>query len=106
MLTRMLAVGVDLSAEDLKTWMASVELSSLGATLVSLDAHVSNDQIVTAAGLADVVGIDCPLGWPVAFIQFVNEHMQGDVEPREGTPIAWRRHLAYRETDRFVIAET
>ncbi len=106
MLTRMLAVGVDLSAEELKTWMASVEFLPLGATVVALDAHVSNDQIVAAAGRADVVGIDCPLGWPVTFLEFVNEHMQGDVEPRDGSPIDWRRRLAYRETDRFVVAET
>jgi predicted nuclease with RNAse H fold len=106
MLTCVLAVGVDLSAEELKTWMASVELLPSGATLARLDASVSNDQIVAAAGPADVVGIDCPVGWPVAFVDFVNEHMGGDVAPREGTPIDWRRHLAYRATDRSVIAET
>jgi predicted nuclease with RNAse H fold len=106
MLTCVLAVGVDLSAEELNTWMASVEFLPSGATLARLEAHVSNDQIVAGAGPADVVGIDCALGWPVAFVDFVNEHMRGDVAPREGTPIDWRRHLAYRATDRSVIAET
>lgn len=103
MLSHVLAVGVDLSAEDLKTWMASVEFAPAGASLGSLEAHVSNAQIVAAAGPADVLGIDCPLGWPAAFVEFVNEHTHGHVAAREGTPIAWRRHLAYRETDRFVI---
>lgn len=102
----MLAVGVDLSAEDTKTWMASLELLSESAILVSLEAQVSNEQIVEAAGGADKIGIDCPFGWPVAFVEFVNEHMSGSVSARPGRPIDWRRHLAYRETDRFVIKET
>jgi predicted nuclease with RNAse H fold len=93
----MLAVGVDLSAEDVKTWMASLKFVTASAQLVSLEAHVSNAQIVAAAETADVLGIDCPLGWPVAFLDFVSEHMRGDVSPRYGTPIDWRRHLAYRK---------
>jgi predicted nuclease with RNAse H fold len=101
----MLAVGVDLSAEDLKTWMSSLEFDTAGARLVSLEAHVSNAQIVAAAVPADVLGIDCPLGWPVAFVDFINEHTHGDVAPRDGKPIDWRRNLAYRETDRFVIEQ-
>lgn len=101
-----LVAGVDLSAEDTKTWMASLEFTRGRATLSSLDAKVSNAQIVAAAGPADKVGIDCPLGWPVDFLAFVNEHMSGPVRSRAGTPLDWRRHLAYRETDRFVTKET
>jgi predicted nuclease with RNAse H fold len=99
----MLAIGVDLSAEEPSTWMASVELLPAGARLVSLEASVSNARIVAATVAADVLGIDCPLGWPIAFVDFINEHRHGDVAPRHGKPIDWRRELAYRETDRFVV---
>ena len=102
----MLAVGVDLSAEDLKTWMASVQFLPASANLVSLEAHVANDRMVAAAASATILGIDCPFGWPVAFLDFVDEHMRGAVSPRDGPPIDWRRRLAYRETDRFVTRET
>jgi hypothetical protein len=52
------------------------------------------------------VGIDCPFGWPVPFVEFVREHLDGDVAARTGAPIDWRRDLAFRSTDRAVTAET
>ena len=106
MLAVVRAVGVDLSAEDKKTWMASLDVGPRGATVVELMAQVGNVHIVEAASTADKLGIDCPFGWPVAFQQFLNEHMSGPVSPRVGAPLDWRRHLAYRETDRFVTEQT
>ncbi len=48
-------------------------------------------------------GIDCPLGWPREFIQFVSFHQDGHVEIEPGAvPSEWRRRLAYRVTDLHV----
>jgi hypothetical protein len=102
----LIATGVDLSAEHTKTWMATIEVTRSGANLVGLGAQVSNAEIVRAASESEKVGIDCPFGWPVPFVAFVTEHMHGIVAPQSGVPIDWRRGLAYRETDRFVTAQT
>jgi predicted nuclease with RNAse H fold len=105
-LATMLTVGVDLSAEEPRTWMASISWHRASAEVIALESNVSNQRIIEASRTADKVGIDCPFGWPVPFVDFVQEHLQGDVHVRDGQPIAWRRELAYRSTDRFVTNET
>ncbi len=102
----MLSVGVDLSAEEPNTWLASLEWGSGGAEVVALERAVGNARIVEVAVGADKVGIDCPFGWPAPFVEFVAEHLAGDVAARGGVPIEWRRRLAYRMTDRFVTERT
>lgn len=66
---------------------------------------MTNEAIVESARLAAKVGIDYPFGWPVPFVQYVTEHDRGDVAPRSGEPLAWRRSLANRTTD-LVVRET
>jgi predicted nuclease with RNAse H fold len=99
----MRTVGVDLSAEERNTWSATLDWRSGGARIVALEPAVGNARIVEATVGADKVGIDCPFGWPVPFVDFVAEHRNGAVAARTGLPIDWRRELAYRATDRFVI---
>ena len=44
------------------------------------------------------IGLDCPLGWPEPFVEFVRRHHDERVlDPTE--QVADRRHLAYRATD-------
>lgn len=95
----MLSVGVDLSAEVRKTYVAEVVWSDSRAEVRHIAKHADDDDIVLAAQRADIVGIDCPFGWPSAFVDFVTEHRAGAVAAREGQPIEWRRRLAKRETD-------
>lgn len=59
---------------------------------------------VTRAGKA---GIDCPLGWPDAFVAFVTAHQQGHVDlMADAGHRAGRRRLAWRVTDEVVRKET
>ncbi|WPO87708.1 DUF429 domain-containing protein [Herbiconiux sp. KACC 21604] len=47
------------------------------------------------------LGIDCALGWPDAFVEFVGAHAAGRAVAGEvDGGMEWRRGLAYRETDR------
>jgi hypothetical protein len=55
-----------------------------------LQAHVSDRRIVAAGEPADVVGINCPLGWPDDFVDFVNELRRGSVAQRADKPPDWR----------------
>jgi hypothetical protein len=104
----MLTVGVDLSAEEANTCLASIEWAADdgSATLVDLQTRVGNSAIVAAARPAAKIGIDCPFGWPVGFTEFVLEHQNGDVRPRSGRPLDWRRPLTNRYTDLHVRGST
>jgi predicted nuclease with RNAse H fold len=61
---------------------------------------VEDDVVLQHARTADKVGIDCPLGWPDAFVAFIRDHHDHKpVPPYEGTAGQWRRSLANRLTD-------
>lgn len=102
----MLTIGVDLSAEVSKTCVVALDWSDSTATLRGLETGAGNEIIIDAARTAEKVGIDCPLGWPELFLDFVNEHRAGAVRARDGVPIRWRRQLANRMTDIEVNIET
>ncbi|WP_066043073.1 DUF429 domain-containing protein [Herbiconiux solani] len=109
----MRTAGVDLAAEPKGTALAVITWGDAAtatatagsrtgtATLTELHLGVEDAQIVETAQTVDKLGIDCALGWPDAFVAFVSAHAAGRPE---GTTIdggmAWRRTLAYRETDR------
>ena len=93
----MLTVGVDLAASPATTAVAVLEWTP-GPCVVALVHPAGDDDIVSACQDADRVGLDCPLGWPLPFVDFVTAH-------RDGRPVApaatidERRALAYRATD-------
>lgn len=97
--------GVDLAAESRGTALAEIEWSSGRATLVRLTVGVSDADIVESARCVERLGIDCAFGWPDEFVDFVRRHAAGEGGRVPGD-IAWRRTLAYRETDRFVRGRT
>lgn len=96
----MLIAGLDLAAEPKGTALALIDWSGQSAKLLQLDVGVTDEFIVTETRDAVKLGIDCALGWPIEFVDFVREHSQaiadvtGDMD--------WRRRMAYRETDRAV----
>ncbi|HEY0636667.1 MAG TPA: DUF429 domain-containing protein [Pseudonocardiaceae bacterium] len=113
----MRVVGVDLAAGRRGTALAVLD----GMTVVDLTVGVSDACVVAAAEGADKLGIDCPLGWPNAFVDFVNAHRDGHVplppggigEEHEDAATdakntndavngAQRQRLAYRVTDEAV----
>ena len=99
----MLIAGVDLAAEPKGTALAVIDWSAGSANLVELKLNVDDSEIVRAAGQVEKLGIDCALGWPIAFVEFLSDmnRASGADAPFAGD-LDLRRKLAYRETDRVV----
>lgn len=96
----MLIAGLDLAAEPKGTALAVIEWGNRRAELVSLELEVSDSQIVSAAADFKKLGIDCALGWPASFVDFVSSASDSmSRDPFSGDK-DFRRNLAYRETDR------
>ncbi|RFA10934.1 branched-chain amino acid aminotransferase [Subtercola boreus] len=113
----MITAGVDLAAEPKGTALAVIEWGEAPrgggggglarATLTSLTLGVADELIADTAERVDKLGIDCALGWPDEFVQFVVAHHGGETfDPAVDGGIDWRRTLAYRETDRVVQERT
>jgi hypothetical protein len=86
--------------------VASVDWSPTRAVLRDLVLPADDDAVLAAVLRADKAGIDCPVGWPDAFVAFVDAHHAGHVTVPEGVAGRdWRRRLAYRMTDEVVRAE-
>ena len=99
----MLTAGVDLAAEPKGTALALVEWTSGIATVVDLQLGVSDEPIVKIASQVDKLGIDCALGWPQEFVNFVTQQSNPTLASHDfDGGMVWRRSLAYRETDRHV----
>lgn len=102
-----ITVGVDLSAESDKTVVACLEWSATGASLTDLTMRADDQAIVSAMLRADKAGIDCPLGWPDEFVDFVVAHRAAQaVAPEDVAGREWRRRLAFRRTDEEVRSRT
>jgi predicted nuclease with RNAse H fold len=99
----MRTVGVDLSAEPKKTAVAVVEWSRGEARISAVEVNQTDDDIAAACEHAHKVGIDCPLGWPEPFIDFVTAHR--DRAPLAAHDLAGRQDLAYRMTDLVLIED-
>jgi hypothetical protein len=97
-----LTVGVDLAAQPAGTAVAAIEWSGPSARLVELQLGVEDAHIVDISRGASSVGIDCALGWPIEFVEFVSAHGRGEVAPREFSGKEWRQRIRYRDTDRYV----
>lgn len=102
----MLTAGVDLAAESKGTALAIIDWEPSRATLRELHLGVADAQIVVAAASVEKVGIDCAFGWPDEFVQFVASHAAHELGAMPDGGMAWRRTLAYRETDRFARERT
>ncbi|WP_250000862.1 DUF429 domain-containing protein [Actinoplanes sp. M2I2] len=99
----MLTLGVDLASADERTAMALIEWDGQ-ASVRSLRTGVTDSELIDEIQAADKSGVDCPLGWPSAFVDFLTAQQNGDLRPVPADA-AWRRGLAYRVTDQVVRAE-
>ncbi|MFE7868937.1 DUF429 domain-containing protein [Micromonospora humida] len=96
----MLTAGIDLAAEDTNTAVAWIRWTGTTAVLEELVIGADDDELLRAASTADKVGIDCPLGWPAPFVEFIVAHHRGEmVTPTDLIGRDWRRSLAWRHTD-------
>ncbi|MCA4134260.1 DUF429 domain-containing protein [Arthrobacter sp. M4] len=103
----MRTLGVDLAADPKRTAAAVIEWLDGAARLVHLSLGVTDGEIVDLFAETDLTGIDCPLGWPRAFLTFLQGHAVADPAAllrHDG--LAGRRELVYRVTDLFVMART
>lgn len=103
----MLTAGVDLAAEPDGTAVALLSWTGAGASVADVICPAGDDVVAEAVLRAGKTGIDCPLGWPDAFVSFIGAHHAGPV-PETGVPAdrAWRRGLAWRHTDEVVRERT
>jgi hypothetical protein len=75
---------------------------TVGRAVVEDVARPADDTVILqAVERADKTGIDCPFGWPAAFVSFVTSHHAGHVSIRADGPGS-RRNLTMRRTDVFV----
>ncbi|MFI1989013.1 DUF429 domain-containing protein [Actinoplanes sp. NPDC020271] len=103
----MLTVGIDLAAEPPGTAIAAVEWSATAARLRQVVHPADDDAVVAAIQSAGKAGVDCPLGWPDAFVSFVAGHRAGAVAGvGQARDKSWRRGLAWRLTDEVVREAT
>lgn len=103
----MRTLGIDLAADPKKTAAAVIEWSHGEAYVAELSLGVTDADILRLFEQSDVTGIDCPVGWPKPFLDFLAGHFGFDaasVLRHDG--LEGRRQLAYRETDRFVTEHT
>lgn len=100
-----ITAGVDLATEPAKTATATITWTAEGAVVSSLLLGADDEDILNSISGVDVLGIDCPLGWPDDFVAFVQAHHSGHVvAPAHVAGKDWRQRLANRETDRQVRA--
>lgn len=108
----MRTAGIDLAAEPRGTALSLITWGSVEAILTDLRTGLDDEAVADVAVGVDATGIDCALGWPDEFRDFITAHARGDRLERgttgggPGKGMAWRRRLAYRETDRFVPERT
>jgi predicted nuclease with RNAse H fold len=99
----MRTVGIDLSAEPKKTAAAAISWTDATAEVEWVRERQDDQALLLAVEGADKVGIDCPLGWPEPFIDFVTAHRdRGQLLPHD---LTGRRDLAYRTTDLVLIRD-
>lgn len=99
----MITVGIDLAADEKKTGVATIRWGPGKATITNVVVGADNESLIEDIDGADKTGIDCPLGWPQKFIDFIVAHQAGHVEIEPGVLAAdWRRVLSYRATDLWV----
>jgi len=95
-------IGIDLAAEPKGTAMTIIDWSPGSVRVVDVQLGVSDQQIIAKIDQAEKIGIDCALGWPVEFIEFLNGHLELNKGEVINGDLEWRRRVSYRESDRHV----
>jgi predicted nuclease with RNAse H fold len=97
-----ITVGVDLAAQPKNTAAAVLRWESGQVLVESVRVNQTDADLVGVASGARMIGIDSPLGWPDAFVDFV-------AAQRDGRPVADlvadKRSLTLRATDHFVHSQ-
>jgi len=97
----MRTLGVDLASADANTAACVLDWSAGVPRVDQLEPGAVGDQLIVDLGRdADVIAIDAPFGWPVAFAALVAAYAAGSPWPDERPDPA---ALWFRETDRAAM---
>lgn len=97
----MITAGIDLGAQPERTAIASLKWTADRAVIEHVASRADDEVILQMAKRACKTGIDCPFGWPTAFVDFVTSHHAGHHSvPADGH--GSRGKLTMRRTDVFV----
>jgi predicted nuclease with RNAse H fold len=95
----MRTLGIDLASDPRKTACCLLEWRAGAADLRELVIDTDDDRLLELQGHADVTGIDCPFGWPTAFLAFLCAASRPTGEPMPGWSREHRDGLRFRVTD-------
>jgi hypothetical protein len=99
----MQTVGIDMSAEPKGTAIATLDWFEDRAVISSVQVGASDDIVLHYLHHPDgAIGVDCPLGWPTPFVEFVLRHEARQFTGPVDRPAGWRRPYVMRSTDLFV----
>jgi len=76
----MLIAGLDLAAQPDGSALAVLEWSPTSAKLAQLQLCVNDQDVLQVAPTLHKLGIDCALGWPVEFVDFVSQYSNSSLE--------------------------
>jgi len=94
---------VDLSAEARGTAVACIDWSGPCPVLATVQVGADDDAVLAALDNTERAAVDCPLGWPEPFVDFLVAHRAGRAPAPVGqTGLEWRRSLSRRATDLHV----
>ncbi|WP_214406989.1 DUF429 domain-containing protein [Pseudonocardia lacus] len=98
----MRTAGIDLAAADKNTAACVIDWAG-DRTSVRFETDTSDEGLLRICGEVDKVGIDCPFGWPVPFVEAILAHRNREPWPGRGLPAeGFRRRLKFRLTDEHV----
>ena len=88
-----MTAGLDLAAMPERTALASIEWAETRAVIRDVICPAGDDVILEVIGQTGKTGIDCPFGWPDAFV-----HLSPPTAPgtSHSSPMAWRQDGADR----------
>jgi predicted nuclease with RNAse H fold len=97
----MITAGVDLSSQVAKTAACVIDWFDEHAKVVELTQGVDDDSISALIAKVDKLGIDVPLGWPIAFAEAVFGYSADGSWPTEYRHTE-NKNYRYRRTDLWV----
>ena len=81
-----------------------MQWSAGAARLFSVRLGVGDGDLLDLVRGATRTGIDCPLGWPVAFMDFLDRQRRGAIDLDEVDSVPDRAEIVYRRTDLVCLA--
>ena len=94
----MITAGVDLAAQPERTAVATIKWTAGRTVIENVVCRADDEDLLELVRPASKTGIDCPFGWPTAFVSFVTSHHAGNLRIPANRPSS-RRNLTMRRTD-------